>query len=81
VIGCRFSSLCLWTSIECAYCATIMLICLNALLIFVIRIFNFVSKNLNDGICVVALAPATRTMSGTTFYPLDAMLLMSGNNR
>ena len=46
-------------------------ICLNVSLIFVIGIFN-------HGICVVALAHATRTMSGTTFHPLDVMLLMSG---
>ena len=31
-----------------------------------------------DGTSVVALAPATNTMSGATFHPLVIMLLMSG---
>ena len=37
-----------------------------------------VSKCFIDGMCVVALAPATITMSGATFHPLVIMLLMSG---
>ena len=28
-----FTSLCLWTSMECAYCVAVVLICLNVLLI------------------------------------------------
>ena len=39
---------------------------------------SFVSKLFIDGMCVVALAPATKTMSGTMFHPLAMMLLMSG---
>ena len=51
--GGRFSSLRLWTSIECAYCVAIMLICLNVLLIFITRSLSFVSKLFIDGMCVV----------------------------
>jgi len=43
-----------------------MFICLNVILIFVIGIFIFVSKCFIDGICVVALAPIARTISGAT---------------
>ena len=39
---------------------------------------SVVSKFTMDGMCVVALAPATSTMSGATFHPLEIMLLMSG---
>ena len=55
-----------------------MLIDLNMLFIFVIGIFNFVSKFFIDGICVVAFALATKTISGVAFCPLHAMLLTSG---
>ena len=55
-----------------------MFICLNLFLIFAIGILSFVSKLFIDGICVVALAPTTRTISGATFHPLVVMLLMSG---
>lgn len=44
---------------------------------FVIGIFSFVSKFFIDGVCVVPIAHATKTMSGATLYPLDVMLLMS----
>ena len=37
-----------------------------------------VSKCFIDGMCVVALAPATNAISGATFHPLVIMLLMSG---
>ena len=42
------------------------------------RDFCFVFKFFIDGICVVALAPVARTISGAMFHPLDMMLLMSG---
>ena len=74
----RFSSLCLWTNIECAYCMAIMLICLKAFLIVMAGSSSFVSKFFIDGMCVVALARATKTMSGATFHPLVMMLLTSG---
>ena len=51
---------------DCAYCVAIMLICLNASLIFVIGSLSVVSIFFIDGICVVPLAPATNTMSGAT---------------
>ena len=41
-------------------------------------ILSIVSRFCIDGMCVVALAPATSTMSGATFQPLVIMLLMSG---
>jgi hypothetical protein len=67
------------TNIECAYCATSMFICLNVFLIYVIGNFSFFSSKIFiDGICVVALAPVVRTMSGAMFHLLDTMLLMSG---
>ena len=45
--------------------------------IFMRGSLNFVSRFFIDGMCVVALAPATSTMSGATFHPLVMMLLMS----
>ena len=46
--------------------------------IFMRGILSIVSRFCIDGMCVVALAPATSTMSGATFQPLVIMLLMSG---
>ena len=71
--SCQFSSLCLWTSCR----VTIVLICLNILLIFITWGLSYVSKLFIDGMCVVALAPATKTMSRATFHPLVVMLLMN----
>ena len=39
---------------------------------------SVVSKLFIDGMCVVALALVSNTMSGATFHPLEIMLLMSG---
>lgn len=39
------------------------------LLILVIGVFEFVSKHFIDGMCAVALAPATMTVRGATFHP------------
>jgi hypothetical protein len=55
-----------------------MLICLNILLILMIGSLSIVSKFFIDGMCVVALAFATNTMSGATFHPRVMMLLMNG---
>ena len=41
------------------------------------RQFRFVSNFFIDGMCVVALAPVTKTMNGATFDPLVVMLLTS----
>ena len=54
-----------------------MLICLNVLLIFMIGRLNIVSSLFIDGMCVVAFAHVTNTMSGATFHSLVMMLLMS----
>ena len=78
VIHCRFSSLCFRSTTECVFCVVIMFICLSVFLIFAIGILRFVSKLFIDGLCVVDLAPATRTISGAMFHPLIVMLLMSG---
>ena len=78
VIGSQFSTLCLRTIIECAYCVAIMLICLNVLLIFTIGSLSIVYSFLIDGMCVVALAHVTNTMSGAMFHPFAMILLMSG---
>jgi hypothetical protein len=42
--------------------------------------FDCVSRFFIDGMCVVALAPATSTISGATFHPLVMMLLTSSWN-
>lgn len=67
------------TSIECAYCAVIMLICLNVFLIFVTKILTFVSKFFIDGTCVVALAHVARTMSEATSQARVVMMLINGS--
>ena len=77
-IVCRFSSLRLWTSMECAYCVAIVFICLNVSLIFMIGSLSVASRYFIRGICVVPLAPATNTMSGVAFQPFATMLSMSG---
>ena len=78
MIGCWFSSMRLWISIECAYCVAIMLISLKVLLIFMTESLCMASSLFIDGMYVVALALATNTMSGATFHSLAMMLLMSG---
>ena len=56
-----------------------MLICLTVFLfIFMTWSLSYVSKFFIDGMCVVALTPASRTISGATFHPFVVMLLMSG---
>ena len=78
VIGCLFSIRLLWTSIRCAYCMAIKLICLNVFRICGGGSLSFVSSSFIEGMWVVALAPATNTMSGAVFHPLAMILLMSG---
>ena len=41
-------------------------------------ILNFSSRIFIEGMCVVALAPAVMTISGSTIHPLLAMLSTSG---
>lgn len=61
-----------------SYCVVVMLICLNAPLVFVKGSFSLVSKLSIDMMCVVALAGATETISGAIIHPLFVMLLTSG---
>ena len=56
----------------------IILICWNVFFIFMRGNLSVVYRFFIDGMCVVALAPATSTMSGATFHSLVMMLLMSG---
>lgn len=56
-----------------SYCVVIVLICLNAPLVFVKGSSSLVSKLSIDMMCVVALAGATETMSGATIHPLVVM--------
>lgn len=60
---------------DCAYCVAMELICLNALLIFVMGILSLASEFFMDGMFVVVLAPMTTR--GPTFHPLVVMMLMS----
>ena len=53
-------------------------ISLNVCLMAVSGNLNFVSRSFIEGICVVPLAPAVMTMSGSTFHPKLIMLLISG---
>ena len=76
MIDCLSSSPCLWTSIECAYCVAIILICWNVFFSFIRGSLSIVSRFFIDEMCVVALAPATNTMSGATFHFLVIMLMM-----
>jgi hypothetical protein len=46
-----------------------VLISLNVCLIVVIGILKLVSRSVIEGMCVVPLAPAVMTMSGSTFHP------------
>ena len=47
---CLFSSLRLWTNIECAYCVEIMLICWNVFFILFRGSLSVVSRFTMDGI-------------------------------
>lgn len=49
----------------------------NRPLLFVIRSFSIASKLFIGGMCVVAFAPATKTMNGATLHPHVVMLLIN----
>ena len=51
--------------------------CLNVQLIFVIGTFSLISKLFIDGMCVMAFAPTTKTISGATIHPLVVMVWTS----
>ena len=76
--GSLFSSLLLCRIIDIAYCIAMVLISLKVCLIVFSGILNFSSKIFIEGMCVVALAPAMMTISGSTFHPLLVMLSISG---
>ena len=56
----------------------IVLISMKVCLIVSFGILNFSSKVFIEGVCLVALAPAVMTISGSTFHPLLVMLSISG---
>ena len=45
---------------------------------FIVGIFIWSSKHFIDGMCVVALVPATNTMSGVIFHPFVMRIFISG---
>ena len=55
-----------------------VLISMKVYLIVSFGILNFSSKIFIERVCVVALAPAVMTISGSTFHPLLVMLPISG---
>ena len=63
--GGRFFGLRLWTSIECAYRVTIVLIYLNVLFIFITWSSSFVSKLFIDGGTMVL-----RHLYGLVYIPI-----------
>ena len=76
--GSLFSSLFLCRIIDIAYCIAIVLISLKVCLIVFSGILNFSSKIFTEGMCVVALALAMMTISGSTFHLLLVLLSISG---
>lgn len=62
---------------ERAYCVAMVLICLNILLILVMGSLRLVAKFFIVEKFLVALALATKTMSGATLHPLVMMLVRS----
>ena len=73
-----FSIRLLCKRMELAYCMAIVLISLNVWLIDVSGIWNIVYICFLEGMCVVPLAPAEMTISGSTFHPCCVMLSISG---
>ena len=55
-----------------------VLISMKVCFIVSFGILNFSSKILIEGVCVVALAPAVMTISGSIFHPMLVMLSISG---
>ena len=73
-----FSIFLLCSRIELAWCIAMVFISLNVCLIYVLGMLNLLTKCFIEGVCVVPLAPAVMTMSGSTFQPWLVMLLSSG---
>ena len=64
--------------IDIACCIAMVLMSMKVCLIVSLGILSFSSKKFVEGVCVVALAPAVMTTSGSTFHPLLVMLSISG---
>jgi hypothetical protein len=64
-----FSIRLLCRRIDPTYCIAIVFIALNVCLIEFSDYLNFVSNCFIDMTCVVPLAPAEMTISGSTFHP------------
>ena len=73
-----FSIRLLCSRIDPAYCMAMVFITLNVCFIDVSHMLNFVSSCFIEGACVVPLAPAVMTMSGSTFQPRSLMSSISG---
>ena len=61
-----------------ACCIAMVLISMKVCFKVSFGILNFSSSILIEGVCVVALAPAVMTISGSTFHPILVMLSISG---
>ena len=61
-----------------ACCIAMVLISMRVCFKVSFGILNFSSNILIEGMCVVALAPAVMTISGSTFHPILVMLSISG---
>ena len=61
-----------------AYWIAMVLIFPNVFLMFVSGILNFPAMAFMEGMCMVALAPAVITMSGSTFQPSDCISCING---
>ena len=75
--GSLFTILLLCRIIDIACCIAMVLISLKVCLIVFPGILSFSFKIFIKGMCVVALAPAVMTISGSTFHPLLVMLSIS----
>ena len=73
-----FSIRLLCRRIELAYCMAMVFISLNVLLMLFSDILNDCFYCFFDGTCVVPLAPAAMTRSGSTFHPCWVISLISG---
>ena len=77
--GSLFSTLLLYKIIDMACCIAMVLMSMTVFFLVLFCIFNFSFCILIEGLCVVALAPAVMTISGSTFHPLLLMLSRSGS--
>ena len=62
---------------DIAYCMAITLISSNVCFMFILGILKIISILFIEGICVVALALAVMTISGSIFQPLLIILFIN----